>query len=116
MATRGGSRPGAGRKRLKPEADVADGNKRFATSVLARVGKPGWQEYRDIRRVKNDEDLALHFLANGLHDYDQFNRLLDRKFGKAMQQVRVANPEGEKFKVEVDVTSARDKLIASLLG
>jgi hypothetical protein len=34
--------------------------------------------------------------------------------GRSVQQVRVANPEGEKLKVEVDVASAREKLIAAL--
>jgi hypothetical protein len=33
-----------------------------------------------------------------------------------VQQVRLANPEGEKFQLKVDVTSARDKLVAALLG
>jgi hypothetical protein len=41
--------------------------------------------------------------------------LEDRDQGRTIQQIRVANPEGEKFKVEVDVTSARDKLVAALL-
>lgn len=110
---KGGARPGAGRKKIKPEA-IADGDKNFATRVLARIGKPGWQDYADIRKVKSDEDLAMHFLATSA-SYDQFNKLLDRKYGKPVQQIRVGNSApGEKFNVNVE--SARDKLIAALAG
>lgn len=109
----GGARPGAGRKKLKPE--VVDGDKDFATRVLARIGKPGWRDYTDIVKVKNDEDYALYLLLT-VSGYDQFHRLLNRKFGKEVQRVRVGNPEGGKLKLEVDVTSARDKLFAKLLS
>ena len=108
--SRGGARTGAGRKKLKPE--VADGDKDFATRVLARIGKPGWTEYADLKKVKNDEDYALHLLVTV--GYDQFHRLLNRKFGKEVQRVRVGNPAGEKLKLEVDVTSVRNKLLAML--
>jgi hypothetical protein len=40
--------------------------------------------------------------------------LTDRELGRPVQQVRLANPEGEKFQVEVDVVSARDRLKAAL--
>jgi hypothetical protein len=110
---KGGKRPGAGRKKIKAEC-LVEGNKDFAMRVLVRIGKPGWRDYSDITKVKSDEDLALHFIAAGYHSYDQFNKLLDRKYGKPVQQIRVGNPEGEKFNVNVE--SARDKLIAALAG
>lgn len=111
---RGGSRPHSGPKKLKPECELADGDKDFATRVLARIGKPGWTEYADLKKVKNDEDYALHLLVTV--GYDQFHRLLNRKFGKEVQRVRVGNPAGEKLQLEVNVTSARDKLIDKLLS
>jgi hypothetical protein len=109
---RGGARTGAGRKKLKPE--VAEGDKLFATRVLARIGKPGWEHYADLKKVKNDEDFALYLLLTHHCGYDQFHKLLDRKYGKPVQRVRVGNPEGEKLKLEVDVTSVRNKLISML--
>lgn len=110
---RGGARSGAGRKKLKPE--LAEGDKLFASRVLARIGKPGWRDFIDITKVKSDEDFALYLLLT-VSGYDQFHKLLDRKFGKPVQRVRVGNPEGGKLKLEVDVTSARDKLIGKLLA
>jgi hypothetical protein len=66
--------------------------------------------------VKNDEDYALYLLLQHGAGYDQFHRLLNRKFGKEVQRVRVGNPEGEKLKLEVDVTSVRNKLLTMLAG
>lgn len=114
--------PKVGRKKLKPESDLADGNKDFATRVLARVGEKDWLEYADVRNVKNDEDYALHLMAeaslHGKFGTEQFNKLLDRKFGRSVQQIRVANPEGKKFQVEhsIDVEGLREKLLAALGG
>jgi hypothetical protein len=109
---KGGARTGAGRKKSKPELS-GDIDKLMATRVLARVGKPGWTDYADLRKVKSEEDFHLYLLV--LHPYDQFHRLQNRKYGKEVQRVRVGNPEGEKLKLQVDVTSARDKLISKLL-
>ena len=36
--------------------------------------------------------------------------------GRPVQQIRLGNPKDETFKTEVDVTSARNKLVAALLG
>jgi hypothetical protein len=80
-----GSCPTFGPKKRKPEA-VADGDKNFASRVLARIGKPGWRDFADILKVTSDEDYALHLLATTA-GYDQFNKLLDRKFGKPVQTV-----------------------------
>ena len=113
MAGKGGARPGAGRKKLRPE--VSEGDKLFASRVLARIGKPGWKDFASIDKVKSDEDYALHLLLT-VSGYDQFHRLLNRKFGKEVQRVRVGNPEGEKLKLEVDVVAVRNRLAAKLLG
>jgi hypothetical protein len=80
-----GNCPKLGRKKLKPEA-VADGDKNFAGRVLRRIGKPGWRDYADVTKVQSDEDYALHLLATTA-GYDQFNKLLDRRFGKPVQTV-----------------------------
>ncbi len=82
---RGGARAGAGRRKLKPEA-IADGDKNFASRVLARIGKEGWRNYADITKVTSPEDYALHLLATTA-GYDQFNKLLDRRYGKPVQTV-----------------------------
>ncbi len=113
---RGGARKGAGRRKLKPESGLADGNKDFATRVLARIGEKNWLKYADIKQVRSDKDFALHVLVNWNRSIEQFNKLLDRKYGRAVQQMRVANPEAEKFEVEIDVTSVREKLLAKLGG
>jgi hypothetical protein len=80
----GGRRAGAGRRKLKTE--VVSGNQGFATKVLERVGKDGWKDYADLAKVKSAEDLALHYIASGRGE-EQFNRLIDRRYGKAVQTV-----------------------------
>lgn len=107
---RGGKR-GGGRNRNVPEC--VDGDKLFSSRVLARIGKPGWRDFIDLNKVKSDEDYALYLLLSTAA-YDQFQKLLDRKYGKPVQRVRVGNPEGEKLKLEVDVTSVRNKLLSIL--
>ena len=113
----GGKRePGPGKKlgrpKTKPEV-LGDGDKQFSSRVLARVGKKGWLDYVDIAKVQSDEDLALHYLA-GNHSQDQFNKLLDRKYGRPVTRVAVGNADGERF--GIDITTAHDRLIAKLMG
>jgi hypothetical protein len=79
-----GNCPKVGRKKLKPESVAGDKN--FATRVLARIGKPGWKDYVDLQKVESDEDYALHLLVT-TSGHDQFNKLLDRKYGKPVQTV-----------------------------
>jgi hypothetical protein len=79
-----GNCPTIGRKKLKPESVAGDKN--FATRVLARIGKPGWKDYVDLQKVESDEDYALHLLVT-TSGHDQFNKLLDRKYGKPVQTV-----------------------------
>lgn len=101
---RGGKREGAGRKRVKPECPTVEGNKDFSTRVLARIGKEGWENFADIRKVKSDEDFALHLLT-GAGKQDLFHKLLDRKYGKAVQTL--AHEGGDPKKpVEVNVTDS----------
>jgi hypothetical protein len=116
---RGGKREGAGRKKLErvTNADVA-------TRVLAKAkAEQLWLSMIALERKrlgigedgKIDKDAAkwntsIQPLTSLLH------YLEDRAYGRTVQQIRVANPEGEKFQVEVDVTSARAKLLAALAG
>lgn len=106
---RGGKRPGAGRKRIHAEAAPAP-TRDFATRVLKRVGKKGWLDYVDLNNVKSDEDLALHYLA-GNHGEDQFNRLLDRKYGKAVQplQHKGQSENDGPIKFELRIMGAKPK-------
>lgn len=82
---RGGRRPGAGRKRTRLEnsgapAAVLDGE--FASRVFERIkeGPP--------RRIRTAEDFQLDLLFSKdlqTRSYN-FNRLLDRKYGKPFQR------------------------------
>jgi hypothetical protein len=96
-----GNCPKVGRRKLKPEA-IADGDKNFATRVLARIGKPGWRDYVDITKVQSAEDYALHLLATTA-GYDQFNKLLDRKLGKAVQTVNHVHDKPIDLNVNVSI-------------
>ncbi len=112
---RGGARAGAGRRKLKPEA-IADGDKNFATRVLARIGQPGWRDYADITKVTSSEDYALHLLATTA-GYDQFNKLLDRRYGKPVQTVNhlhdkplemtVTHTISERFRIAMEKAEKR---------
>lgn len=99
----GGPRAGAGRKKHTAEAGIADGDKNFATRVLARIGKPGWQDFIDAKKIQSDEDYALHLLA-GTAGYDQFNKLLDRKFGKAVQTINHLHDKPIEMNVNVKLS------------
>jgi hypothetical protein len=71
-----------GRKRLQPEVPL-EATQDFATRVLYRVGRDkNWLTYADVSKVKSDEDLALHLLANDATRYQTLHKLLDRKYGK----------------------------------
>ena len=48
--------------------------------------------------------------------FDVERYLWDREEGRPVQQERLGNQKEETFKTTVDVTSARDKLTAMLLG
>ena len=107
---RGGKRAGAGRKG-RPKLTFA--TKLEAKSVLDKLGK----DYRG-KRLPSEDQLWLALLA--VPDlrlrFDVLKYLTDRRDGKPIQQIRMGNAEGEKLKVEVDVTSARDKLIGKLVS
>ncbi len=96
-----GKCPKMGPKKRKPES-IADGDKNFATRVLTRIGKPGWRDYIDIAKVESDEDFALHLLVSTA-GYDQFNKLLDRKLGKAVQTVNHVHDKPIDLNVNVSI-------------
>lgn len=82
-----GNCPAIGRPPVRPES-AAIGDKNFASRVLARVGKAGWLEYADVKKVQSPEDLALHILASGgLRGDVHFEKLIDRWLGRAVQTV-----------------------------
>jgi hypothetical protein len=112
---RGGKRTGAGRRKGESAPLSAalltkgDNGKAFADRVLARL-----KTAPDLKKINTAEDYALSLLFS--RDIQtrsfNFNRLLDRKFGKSVQAVAISNADGEKF--EVNMTSSRDKLWAKL--
>ena len=103
-----GNCPKLGRKKLKPEA-VVGGDKNFASRVLARIGKPGWRNYADVTKVQSDEDYALHLLATTA-GYDQFNKLLDRRFGKPVQTVNHVHDKPIDLNVNVSIAEVVRKV------
>jgi hypothetical protein len=116
---RGGKRTGAGRRPNKgtPARLAAalpaqgDTGKAFAERVLARI-----KTASDLKKIVTAEDycLSLLFVRDLQTRSRTFNRLLDRKYGKPIQQVKLSNPDGESFEVKM-TTSAREKLWAKLL-
>jgi hypothetical protein len=108
---KGGKRAGAGRKRSKADMPVADRLLASRCLDLAEDAKPKnprekrWHEF--IWERGSDGKLTGKAL-------EATKYLTDREGGRPVQQVRLANPEGEKFQVEVDVISARDRLAAAL--
>lgn len=108
---RGGKRTGAGRKRIKPDMPQADRTLASRCLDFAEDAKPKnprekrWHEFLWHRDAKGN----LTAMA-----FEAAKYLTDRELGRPVQQVRMANPEGEKFQVEVDLVSARDRLLAAL--
>jgi len=93
---------GAGAK-PKPKIVAYTLTKGLAAKFLAdQLTERRWQELRDAA------DQRLRF------DVEKY--IWDRAAGRPAQQMRVPSPEGEKFQVEVDVTSACKKLLAALGG
>jgi hypothetical protein len=105
----GGARAGAGRKK-KPVLVAPKLTKTLAQKLQADDSTElRWKLLRNVGgNVPDIGSLRLRF------DVEKY--IWDRAEGRPVQQVRLANPEGEKFQLKVDVTSARDKLVAALLG
>lgn len=82
---RGGKRDGAGRKKQTVET-VELPDKGFATRVLNRIGTEGWDKI-DRKNAKNAEEYALALLTCGDKriEAENFNKLLDRRYGKPAQ-------------------------------
>lgn len=76
-------------------------DKGFATRVLTMIGKGEWTKItRDT--AKNAEEYALALLVCGDKriESENFNKLLDRAFGKPAQPIRHTGPnEGEPMRM-----------------
>ncbi len=115
---RGGKRQGAGRKKTERVTDSD-----VASRVLAKSNaEQTWLSMVELEKrklgINKDGTLSqeVFWKASVLPLKVLLHYLEDRAHGRTIQQIRMANPEGEKFQVEVDVTSARDKLINRLIG
>jgi len=97
--SRGGARKGAGRPR-NPVKDLAPLGEETAALILRRLKHE--KELIEIFYTCGDPRLQVHIIM----------KLREWAYGKPVQEVRLANQPGKKF--EVNVTSARDKLIAAL--
>jgi hypothetical protein len=97
---KGGKRPGAGRKK-DPAKDVRLGAL-TALKFLKEI-----DDHKALKTIFNecrDARLQVHIIM----------KMREWAHDKPAQPLRLANEPGKKF--EVDVTSARDKLVAALLG
>lgn len=95
MATRGGSRPGSGRK----AKEINEIRRSFAAEILTpTIEKNRFRKMLD----SSDERVAL----------DALKYLADQKYGKAPQAMELSGEGGGPLKVEV--TDARAKLRAKL--
>ena len=99
---KGGKRAGAGRKK-DPTKDIRLG---AVTALKFLKEVDGHKALLRIFKQCHDPRLQVHILM----------RMREWAYDKAVQQVRLGNPKDETFKTEVDVTSARNKLVAALLG
>ena len=111
---KGGKRPGAGRK---PKPKLAAVKRSVAAEVLQSIDeKRYWLDLLGIEPPRKDGETRVIRLIDSRLQFDVLKYLTDRRDGRPVQQVRLANPEGEKFQLEIaDVTTARDKLIAALI-
>jgi hypothetical protein len=99
---KGGKRPGAGRKK-----DLTKDIKLGAATALKFLKElDHLKALAKIYKQCHDPRLQVHIIM----------RMREWAYDKAAQPLRVGNQPGEKFQTEVDVTSARDKLVAALLS
>ena len=98
---KGGKRAGAGRKK-NPAKELAALGEVTAARMLKELEHE--KALVDLYKTCGDARLQTHILF----------KLREWAYGKPVQQVKVGNQQGEKF--EVNVSSARDKLIALLTG
>lgn len=96
----GGKRKGAGRRK-DPLKDV-----RLGATTALKILKDLDHEQALVSIYKKcyDPRLQVHIIM----------KLREWAYDKAAQPFRLGNEVGKKLQVEVDVTSARDKLIAAL--
>lgn len=101
---RGGKRRGAGRKK-KPVLPAVKTLGPLSKGLAAKLHGDESTE----RRWRELRETGDHWFRLAVEKY-----LWDRAEGRPVQQVRMANPEGDKFQVEVDLVSARERLMAAL--
>jgi hypothetical protein len=96
---KGGARPGSGRKK-NPAKELAPLGEQSAAKVLKELEHE--KALVGIYRHSIDDRLKVHIIM----------KLREWAYGKPVQELRVANKPGEKL--NVNVTSEREKLIAAL--
>ena len=101
---KGGKRTGAGRK-ADPAKDLELGAK-TAQKLLDNLGsgdeKGHLKQLKKIYEECHDARIRTHIIF----------RMREWAYGKPVQELRVANSPGKKF--DVNITSAKDKLLAAL--
>jgi hypothetical protein len=107
---RGGARGGGKKKKTQPpeqiDARSTEGQKR-AAAIIDALNKPVSEgDPYEIQKFRRIDDAGVR------DSLDLRKWLYDKATGRPMQEIRLANRPTEKF--EVDITSARDKLMAAL--
>jgi hypothetical protein len=109
---RGGAGRGGGKKKKeRPEqidARTTEGQKRAAAIIVA-LNKPAREDDSyEIQKFRRIDDAGVR------ESLDLRKWIYDKRDCKAMQEIRLSNPPSKPF--EIDVTSAREKLMAALSG
>jgi hypothetical protein len=109
---RGGAGRGGGKKKkeqppVRIDARSSEGQQRAAAIIDALNQRASKEDSYEIQQFRRIDDAGVR------ESLDLRKWLYDKRDGKAMQEIRIANPPKEKF--AVDITSARDKLAAALL-
>lgn len=111
---RGGRGRGGGKRKkeqppIRIDARSTEGQKRAAEIIDALNKHFSKEDSYEIERFRRIDDAGVK------ESLDLRRWLYDKRDGKAMQEIRLANAREEKFEI-VNVTSARDKLMARLCG
>lgn len=107
---RGGARAGSGPKKKIKILDTMPLLKKDMAQKL-QAEELTMARWRNLRNVGGAEPS----LSASRLRFDVERYIWDRADGRPVQQVRIANPTDEPFKVEVDASDALKKLAAKLI-
>jgi hypothetical protein len=107
---RGGARPGSGPKKKDKIINTLPLLKKDMAAKL-QADESTELRWKSLRNIGGQEPS----LAASRLRFDVERYIWDRADGRPVQQVKLANPKDEAFKVEVDASDALKKLAAKLI-